>query len=103
MTEQEKLAELISEDLKLEKARMVAARLAGRDPLRQSGQTTRIVDRAIQRLFITGKVTIRDHHPAAEETDRAFKILCKRLNSEHPRVVFRQTGRHTIEVKYFDI
>jgi hypothetical protein len=54
-------------------------------PGRRCGNTTRQIDDAIQKLFITGKVTWHDHAEEKENMarDHGFTRLLRRLREEH--------------------
>jgi hypothetical protein len=57
--------------------------------MRRSGQTTRLVDQAVQTLFTRGVVTFEDHHFVGNRIDHfrankfGFDILVRRLKIEH--------------------
>ena len=51
--------------------------------IRRNGNTTRIIDKAIQVLFKTGSVKLTDHHPTRQATVSAFRTLLWRLDKEH--------------------
>lgn len=59
------------------------------------GNTTRIVDYLIQRLFIDGEVRVYDHRLDVNNTRRVYDIILKRLEIEHPyiKVVSSPTNR----------
>lgn len=64
--------------------------------MRNSGRTTRVIDEAVQTLFIDGKVTLTDHYFGTyaddpyeqarlnvKATRYAFRTLARRLSNEH--------------------
>jgi hypothetical protein len=53
---------------------------------RRSGNTTRLVDNAIQIIFEGYNCVVRDHHEMGENriaNKRLFDIIIKRIHSEH--------------------
>lgn len=71
---------------------------------RRIGNTTRIVDRAIQDLFITGEAKIIDHYENGNNKDankHALKITINRLRNEHPGINF-ETDRKNLKIKLND-
>lgn len=50
---------------------------------RRIGETTRLIDRAVQALFQDGEVTFNDHYPSGETHGAAFRKLINRLFNEH--------------------
>lgn len=63
---------------------------------RMTGQTTRLIDEAIQILFTNGSVIPEDHYyPGIKKVDhlrlnkRMVRIICRRLDSEHPGLSYR--------------
>lgn len=58
---------------------------------RRCGNTTRIADYCIQKLFIDGEVTVVDHWGGSgnnSEHLRLARIIRSRLRNEHPNVNF---------------
>ncbi len=55
-------------------------------PYRRIGNTTRIIDNAIQLLFQGHTVRVEDHFQDRHAQKRVYDAICKRLNSEHPGV-----------------
>lgn len=70
--------------------------------MRASGQTTRLVDEAIQTLFTTGSVVCKDHHDNSRSHTRLMLIVVDRLQQEHGmRVIEDYTidrGRYKIKL-----
>jgi hypothetical protein len=57
---------------------------------RMTGQTTRIVDEAIQELFTKGEVTVTDHMDPIKYPQcrmNAYDRVLRRLNIEHKAVI----------------
>jgi len=52
-------------------------------PIRRSGNTTRIIDEAVQELFENGKVRILDHNDTRMSHRYILDKFIKRLDSEH--------------------
>jgi hypothetical protein len=50
---------------------------------RRTGRSTRIVDAAIQQLFLIGDVVIRDHYDRAEVHQQLANKMKRRLDMEH--------------------
>ena len=48
-----------------------------------TGQTTRLVDEAIQVLFRDGKVEVRDHYDHPEAHKNLVRAIERRLKTEH--------------------
>lgn len=76
-------------------------------PYRRAGNTTRIIDNAIQILFEEGEVLIRDHHYTGdkEQNNYIFDKVLKRLNSEHPQWIEKleiDKNYYTIKFKSFN-
>jgi hypothetical protein len=71
--------------------------------MRRSGQTTRIVDAAIQELFTAGSVIIKDHHPTIEADRHAYLVFRRRLKDEHnigsEDLIISEGNRFTIQLK----
>jgi hypothetical protein len=57
-------------------------------PARATGQTTRMVDAAIQTLFTTGEVAVRDHVDHRPTHKLLYEKVVARLHLEHPRDLF---------------
>lgn len=55
---------------------------------RATGQTTRLVDEAIQTLFTTGEVTVRDHVDRLANHRVVYDKVVQRLKLEHSREQF---------------
>lgn len=54
--------------------------------IRRDGNTTRVIDNAIQLLFKHGSISVTDHHlNYTAGRDLFFKIL-RRMKSEHPHI-----------------
>lgn len=52
---------------------------------RRVGNTTRLVDAYIQKLFLDGKIThITDHYYTSEAHSRLYDLVVRRLKTEHP-------------------
>jgi hypothetical protein len=51
--------------------------------MRRSGQTTRLIDEAIQTLFTEGTVRIVDHHGTRMASELMFQTFMRRLSLEH--------------------
>lgn len=51
---------------------------------RRSGQTTRIIDAAIQTLFEEGEVIVKDHYNSRDANLDAIKKIYRRFVMEHP-------------------
>jgi hypothetical protein len=58
------------------------------EPGRATGQTTRMVDAAIQTLFTEGEVTVRDHVARRANHQMAYEKVVARLKLEHRRESF---------------
>lgn len=55
---------------------------------RQSGNSTRIADHAIQQLFSGKKIHVQDHHQNGRHRDANYFLfvkICDRLSREHHR------------------
>ena len=50
---------------------------------RRSGQTTRLVDKAIQDFFKHGEIDLADHHPGHKMKRHILSIFLHRLEMEH--------------------
>ena len=50
---------------------------------RRTGETTRILDNAVQELFNTGSVKLRDTHENSNAGRHILNTLLKRLKIEH--------------------
>jgi hypothetical protein len=50
---------------------------------RRTGRSTRIVDAAIQQLFLIGEVAIRDHYDRTEVHQQLANKMKRRLDMEH--------------------
>jgi len=59
----------------------------GMDWTRRTGQTTRLADMYIQKLFMEGHIHVVDHHATEGSNDWLFKIICNRLKLEHSHVL----------------
>jgi hypothetical protein len=55
---------------------------------RQSGRSTRLIDRYIQDLFTFGTVTVRDHYDNDRNHIILFDRVKKRLKDEHQTVTY---------------
>ena len=53
--------------------------------MRKNGNTTRIIDEAVQTLFTKGEVTIVDHYGTEIASTNAFYRFLDRLEAEHFR------------------
>lgn len=51
--------------------------------MRRTGETTRLIDAAIQKLFRDGEVIFTDHHPSGEAQRHGLTRLLGRLAYEH--------------------
>ncbi len=60
------------------------------DPLRATGRSTRLVDEAIQTLFTTGYVEVRDHLDKRMDHNILFERVLSRLLTEHRGVKFNK-------------
>ena len=50
---------------------------------RAVGNTTRLIDWYIQKLFIEGEITVTDHYPHDRADKNTFSRVIRRLISEH--------------------
>ena len=50
---------------------------------RRSGNSTRLLDYYVQKLFQDGEVKISDHHPTRQASELLYKHFLRRLNIEH--------------------
>ncbi len=53
------------------------------EQLRRSGQTTKLIDEAVQELFKNGKTTFNDHYTSGDVQRNGFRKLLERLHHEH--------------------
>lgn len=53
-------------------------------PERRSGNSTRLVDNAIQLLFTHGWIKVIDHYGGREASKFLFKRVIQRIKNEHP-------------------
>ncbi len=60
----------------------------GTEPGRCTGQTTRLVDAAIQTLFTEGEVAVRDHIDRRANHQMVYEKVVARLKLEHRREQF---------------
>ena len=51
--------------------------------MRRSGQTTKLIDEAVQELFKNGETTFNDHHQSGDAHRDGLRALMKRLYREH--------------------
>lgn len=79
--------------------RMAPRDKTGKRPMiqqgRRRGNTTRIVDEAIQQLFERGMVCVIDHAGMDQPSTRAFNILRDRMEREHPGVPIKYWTRNS--------
>lgn len=68
-----------------------------KEQLRNTGRTTKIVDKAIQTLFIKGVVIAKDHVNERYYNIKIYERILGRLISEH-RVQF-ETDRDTLTIR----
>lgn len=72
---------------------------------RRSGRTTRIIDEAIQELFVKGKCVVKDHHYGLDCNSHrkantfTFRILLRRLELEHGHLDQFKINHGKFEVK----
>lgn len=60
---------------------------------RRKGATTRLVDAAIQELFIVGYVKINDHFDNKSFDEQLAHRICRRMMNEHNIEVSLELGR----------
>jgi hypothetical protein len=80
-------------DFELRGASLVATASASNyrrscEPGRCTGQTTRLVDAAIQTLFAEGEVKVRDHVDRRANHKMVYELVVARLKLEHRREQF---------------
>ncbi len=58
-------------------------------PKRRDGNTTRIINNAIEQLFNGKKVVVKDYpeNYSLERSELLFKRILKRIKSEHPQAM----------------
>lgn len=54
--------------------------------IRRDGNTTRVIDNAIQLLFKHGSISVQDHHLNYTAGRELFFKILRRLENEHPSV-----------------
>jgi hypothetical protein len=54
---------------------------------RRCGNSTRLADYYIQRLFIDGKIKVEDHYHTRQASDFLFTTIKRRLEFEHQGVI----------------
>ncbi len=54
--------------------------------IRRDGNTTRVIDNAIQLLFKHGSISVQDHHLNDTAGKDIFLKILRRMKSEHPNV-----------------
>ncbi|MGI4822250.1 MAG: hypothetical protein ACRYFV_13655 [Janthinobacterium lividum] len=67
------------------------------EPDRCTGQTTRLIDAAIQTLFTEGEVTVRDHVDRPANHKMVYEKVVARLKLEHRRELF-VTLEHRLKI-----
>lgn len=71
----------------------------GKNP---NGETTRIIDAAIQELFTKWFIVVKDHHDTKQMHERVFVMILRRLNTEHAHIMpALQYNRRTLEIRLF--
>lgn len=55
---------------------------------RQSGVTTRIVDRCVQELFTSGTTYVFEGREDVQKTKEVFKKFLRRMRSEHSNIEY---------------
>lgn len=68
---------------------------------RMVGNTTRIIDNAIQTLFTFGRVVACDHYNSRESDLRVFQLILQRLHNEHGWVEIKY-DRRTLKIELVD-
>ena len=56
-------------------------------PGRRVGNTTRIIDNAIQLLFEDGDIEVRDHYNSHDSNNQLLSMILRRLELEHPDIL----------------
>lgn len=79
--EYNKVAEALSKSIALKAGEVL---LTG---LRRSGNSTRLADSYIQKLFTDGVIKVEDHYPTPEASASLFETIVNRLKMEHPSIV----------------
>jgi len=70
---------------------------------RRTGSTTRHIDAIVQHLFEHGKVSVNTSYSTHLEADRIFKLVCRRLQTEHNHEDFKfDVRRREIIWLFFD-
>jgi hypothetical protein len=66
--------------------------------MRQSGQSTRLLDQYIQEFFTKGSVRVIDHHGTRDAHRLLLEKFIKRLHAEHRGVLYRIDVKDTQRV-----
>ena len=73
------------------------------EPGRRVGNTTRLIDYYIQKLFKEGKIFVADHYPSFNADRHLANKICDRMKLEHiGHPIERLIKNRTIVIKFKD-